>query len=46
MIKVLGANYFDCSDIRNTLKEKYKEGNFDATGNISIIAASFVATEP
>lgn len=46
MIKVLGANYFDCSDIRNTLKEKYKEENFDATGNISIIAASFVATEP
>lgn len=46
MIKVLGANYFDCNDIRNTLKEKYREKNFDATGNVSIIAASFVATEP
>ena len=46
MKKILGVNYFDCNDIRNTLVEKYKNEDFDATGNVSIIAASFVADEP
>ena len=46
MKRILNTNYFDCNDIRNTLKEKYKNKDFDATGNVSIIAASFVADEP
>lgn len=46
MIKILGADYFDCDDIKNTLIDKYKKQLFDATGNISIVAASFVANKP
>ncbi|MBQ2639185.1 MAG: dCMP hydroxymethylase [Bacilli bacterium] len=46
MIKILGVNYFDCDDIKNTLIEKYKTEQFDATGNVSILAASFVANKP
>lgn len=46
MIRVLNTDYFDCNDIRNTLIEKYKNKQFDDTGNVSIVAASFVATEP
>ena len=46
MIKILGVDYFDCDDIKNILINKYKQQLFDATGNISIIAASFVANKP
>lgn len=46
MKTVLGANYFDTEDIKNILVEKYKNKDFDATGNISIVAASFIADKP
>lgn len=43
MITVLGNNYQDTEDIKNILINKYKNQDFDATGNVSIIAAAFVA---
>lgn len=46
MIRVLNANYFDCDDIVDMLKDKYRNGQFDATGNVSILSASFVVTRP
>lgn len=46
MINILGNNYFDCDDIINILKDKYKNNIIDGTGNISIISASFVADKP
>lgn len=46
MTHVLGATYFDCTDIKNMLKLKYKDGNLDSNGNVSIISASFVADKP
>lgn len=46
MINILGNNYFDCDDIIDILKNKYKNNQFDATGNISIISASFIANKP
>lgn len=46
MREVLGVNYFDTSDIKETMIRKYKNNDFDATGNISIIAASFIADKP
>lgn len=46
MINVLGVDYYNCDDIVNILKNKYKNDKFDSTGNISIISASFVANKP
>lgn len=46
MINILGVNYYDCDDIVNILKTKYKNQQFDDTGNISIISASFIANKP
>lgn len=46
MINILGTDYFDCDDIKSILTTKYKNKQFDDTGNISIIAASFVANKP
>ena len=46
MIRVLGTDYFDTEDIRDTLKDKLMRQEFDQTGNLSIIAASFIADKP
>lgn len=46
MINILNSNYFDCDDIVEILKDKYKNKQFDSTGNVSILSASFVVTKP
>lgn len=46
MINILGVDYFDCNDIKDILVNKYKNQQFDGNGNISIIAASFIADKP
>ena len=46
MTKVLGVNYYNCDDIVDILKYKYKTKQFDGTGNISIVSASFIADKP
>lgn len=45
MKRILNTDYFDCNDIRNTLVDKWYNKDFDDTGNVAIISASFVADE-
>lgn len=46
MKSILGVNYLDTEDIKSILKSKFSKQDFDDTGNISIISASFVADKP
>lgn len=46
MKNVLGVDYFDVDDIKNTLTIKYKNNQLDGLGNVSIISASFIANKP
>ena len=45
MKRILNTDYFDVNDIRNTLVDKWYNKDFDDTGNVAIISASFVADE-
>ena len=46
MKSILGVNYLDTEDIKNILKNKFSNQDFDDNGNISIISACFIADKP
>jgi thymidylate synthase len=42
MVKLLGVKYMDTGDIKKALRKKYKKGERDFAGNVSLIGATFV----